>query len=94
MIIGCFIGSIERNKFFGIRTPWTLKSEIVWKKTHRLATYSFMISGFVLIIYSIAGYISEDNIYIIIGLAIALFLAAVLPVSYSYYEYKKINNSK
>ena len=89
IILGYYMGSIKRNKYLGIRTPWTLKDDIVWKKTHNLATYSYMVSGFVLIIYSIAGFISENVIYFFIGLAIALFLTVVLPVSYSYYDYRK-----
>ncbi|MDR2967414.1 MAG: SdpI family protein [Methanobacteriaceae archaeon] len=92
IILGYYIGDIKRNKFFGIRTPWTLKSDIIWKKTHDLATYSYMIAGFVLMIYSIAGFISENTIYNYIGLAISLFLIAVLPIAYSYYEYRKIND--
>jgi uncharacterized membrane protein len=84
--------NIKKFKSYGIRTPWTLKSKIVWRKTHNLATYSYMVSGFVLIIYSIAGFISENTVYNIMGLAISLFFAFGLPIAYSYYEYGKIKD--
>ncbi|WP_243123893.1 SdpI family protein [Thermaerobacter sp. FW80] len=29
------MGQVRPNFFFGIRTPWTLSSEAVWRKTHR-----------------------------------------------------------
>ena len=33
---GNYFGKIKPNYFIGIRTPWTLESEDVWRKTHRL----------------------------------------------------------
>ena len=29
--------NIKQNHFIGIRTPWTLESASVWKKTHQFA---------------------------------------------------------
>lgn len=94
IVLGFFMSSIKLNKHLGIRTPWTLKNNTVWRKTHQLGTYSFMIAGFILIIYSIAGYISQNTIYHVIGLIIAIFCAVVVPIFYSYYEYKQIESFK
>ncbi len=33
--LGFLLGHAEQNWFVGIRTPWTLSSKTVWKKTHR-----------------------------------------------------------
>jgi len=35
--IGNLMYSIKPNYFVGIRTPWTLNSEFVWRKTHQHA---------------------------------------------------------
>ena len=35
--IGTRLPRLKRNWFFGIRTPWTIASEEVWNRTHRLA---------------------------------------------------------
>ncbi|HVU87135.1 MAG TPA: SdpI family protein [Pirellulales bacterium] len=36
LIVGNWMGKIRRNSVMGIRTPWTLKSDYVWERTHRL----------------------------------------------------------
>lgn len=35
--IGNYFNTIKSNYFVGFRTPWTLESETVWRKTHQLA---------------------------------------------------------
>jgi uncharacterized membrane protein len=35
-LMGNYLTSLRPNYFAGIRTPWTLESESVWRKTHRL----------------------------------------------------------
>ena len=37
IIIGNVMGRIRPTFFVGIRTPWTLADDEVWRKTHRLA---------------------------------------------------------
>jgi uncharacterized membrane protein len=36
IVIGNFLGKVRSNFLFGVRTPWTLSSELSWNKTHRL----------------------------------------------------------
>lgn len=45
MFIGYLLRQAKRNFFIGIRTPWTLSSDIVWEKTHRLGSVLFILSG-------------------------------------------------
>ena len=45
VVMGNYFGKIKRNWFIGIRTPWSLSSENVWNKTHRLGGRLFMIWG-------------------------------------------------
>ncbi|MCL2687637.1 MAG: SdpI family protein [Methanobrevibacter sp.] len=91
VIVAHYMEDIKPNNYLGIRTPWTLKNDLVWEKTHRLGSYTFMIAGFILIVYGLATFISENFIYLGIGLFIAIFLAAFIPIIYSYYEFKKLN---
>ena len=37
MLMGNVMGRVKHNYFVGIKTPWTLANEEVWRKTHRLA---------------------------------------------------------
>lgn len=43
--IGTILKHTKRNWFVGIRTPWTLSSDAVWEKTHKLGGKLFKIVG-------------------------------------------------
>jgi uncharacterized membrane protein len=43
--LGNYVGMIRPNYFFGIRTPWTLANEEVWRLTHRRGAVVFIILG-------------------------------------------------
>lgn len=43
--MGNYLGSVKPNYFVGIRTPWTLENETVWRKTHRVGGRWFFIAG-------------------------------------------------
>ncbi len=49
-MIGNYMGKIRANYFVGIRSPWTLESEVVWQKTHQLAGKLWFFSGVALTI--------------------------------------------
>lgn len=72
MIIGNYLSKTRSNFFIGIRTPWTLSSDVVWKKTHELAGKLFMLVGF--IIAASCWFISGQ---VVMG----LILFTVLPVA-------------
>lgn len=42
---GNYLGKVTRNRVFGIRTPWTLASDHVWERTHRLCGPLFVLAG-------------------------------------------------
>ncbi len=50
LIIGNMMPKFKSNFYFGIKTPWTLSSEEVWYKTHRLGGKCFFLIGLFLII--------------------------------------------
>lgn len=45
IVLGNYMPKIKPNYFIGIRTPWTLESEAVWNKTHRLGGKVFIVMG-------------------------------------------------
>src|ERR1700733_4433072 len=45
VVLGNFMGKLTRNFFVGIRTPWTLVSDEVWLRTHRLGGKLFVLAG-------------------------------------------------
>jgi uncharacterized membrane protein len=48
--IGFILPRTKRNWFMGIRTPWTLASDSVWKKTHDLGGKLFIASGVIMLL--------------------------------------------
>ncbi|AFS77950.1 putative membrane protein [Gottschalkia acidurici 9a] len=83
---GNYMSQIRHNYSFGIKTPWTLASETVWKKTHRLGGYVFFLIGILFIIGGFVG--SEISYYITIG---PLILSTIGLSVYSYIIYRKEN---
>ena len=80
---GVLTENAEQNWFIGIRTPWTLSSENVWKRTNCLGGKLFRIAG----ITAFSGvFFPEYAIYFILVPAV---IVAVITVVYSYLEYKK-----
>ena len=45
VVLGNLMTRIRPNWFVGIRTPWTLSSDTVWRRTHRFGGIAFMIAG-------------------------------------------------
>lgn len=86
--IGILMEHVKRNWFIGIRTPWTISNEKVWNKTHRLGGKLFRIIGITALIgFFFRGF--EIFFVIIPVIAVVSYL-----VTYSYFEYKKINRRK
>jgi uncharacterized membrane protein len=81
--IGILMENAERNWFIGIRTPWTLSSDRVWKKTNLLGGKLFKAAG----IISILGTLSPD--FAIFFIIVPALFTAGFTVVYSYVEYKK-----
>jgi uncharacterized membrane protein len=43
--LGILLEKTKRNGFCGIRTPWTMRSDTVWNKTHRIGGKLFKVAG-------------------------------------------------
>lgn len=42
---GNYLGKVRPNFFIGVRTPWTLSSDLSWEKSHRLLGRLFVLSA-------------------------------------------------
>ena len=80
---GVLIENAKMNWFIGIRTPWTLSSEKVWDKTHKIGGKLFKIAG----IIAIGGILFQN--YAIFFIIVPILLAAIYSVVFSYIEYQK-----
>jgi len=78
---GVFLERTRRNMFIGIRTPWTLTSDRVWDRTHRLGGTLFKIAG----VLSLGGIaFPSQAIYFVL---VPVLLAALGVALYSYREH-------
>lgn len=85
MILGNYFTTIKPNYFMGIRTPWTLESEIIWKSTHRMAAKLWILGGLIIVITS---FILPNNVAQTVFLGITILLV-VIPILFSYQQYRK-----
>lgn len=83
MVIGNFMGKFRKNFFVGIRTPWTLTSDVVWERTHRLAGWLFVVAGLVWIV----GGLQHASPVVLVVAALA---AGFIPAIYSYFLYRRV----
>lgn len=89
LILGNYFKILQSNYFIGIRTPWTLESPSVWKKTHRLGGIIFFIGGLILILSSLILSNPINFILLVVVSGITLFV----PIVYSFLLYKKEQNT-
>ena len=89
MALGNYFKVIKQNYFLGIKTPWTLESEEVWKLTHILAGKLWIVGGLLIVIFSLV--IPEDiNFYLFI---IITAIITIVPIVYSYLIFRKLKKS-
>lgn len=92
IILGNIMSIIKPNRYFGARTPWTLKNDRVWQKTHRKDAYVTIFSGIILIIGSIISHFTQKPIIALLTLLISVTILIAFPFIYSYWLYKKLTN--
>lgn len=80
---GVLMQKAKRNFFIGIRTPWTLSSDSVWEKTHRLGGWLFKAAG----IITMLGIIFPSQSFLL--LMVPMLAAAFIPIIYSYFAYQR-----
>ena len=87
-LLGFFLPHTEPNWTIGIRTPWTLSSEHVWKKTHQASGPAFKICA-VFILFGVI--FPSAAIWLII---VPILVVAIGLVVYSYLLYRKEGKTK
>ncbi len=85
VFVGNSLGRVRPNYFVGIRTPWTLANEEVWRRTHRFAAPLFVAGGLVA-----ALGIVLPAAWRVVALIVGVAGAAVVSVVYSYFAFRRI----
>ena len=85
VVIGNYLPKVRPNYLMGIRTPWTLTSDVSWQKTHRLGGRLFVLEGLVLIVFGLIG-LSPQWLAALIIAGIVIMLVVVFAYSYQVWK--------
>lgn len=85
---GILVENAKRNWFIGIRTPWTLSSEIVWDKTNKIGGRLFKVAG----IIPLFGFFFPD--YTLYFVIIPVLSVALFTIIYSYFIYQRLRRAE
>ena len=81
VLIGNYMPKIQSNFYMGIKNPWTLSSDEVWRKTHRLAGRMYVGSGVLTLIAAlflpmhVAGMVL---LVVVLGASVVIMAASYL----------------
>ena len=83
IVLGNVLPRVEPNWFVGIRTPWTLSSDTVWRKTHRTGGWTFFLGGCALVV---EGVIPLGSLWP--AMIVTMAAVVLIPVVQSYVLWK------
>ncbi|GAA0523088.1 SdpI family protein [Chitinophaga japonensis] len=86
-LLGAYLRKLQPNYFVGVRTPWTLQSRDIWKKTHRMAGNLWLWTGIVTIV---AGFFLP----LVTGVFLLIFIGAILAALPYIYSFRLSNDDK
>lgn len=84
--LGNLFNNVKPNYFVGIRTPWTLENEVVWRKTHQLAARIWLPGG---ILLAVLGWTLPQTA-MHITFIVAMLIMVIVPVVYSYIIFRDL----
>lgn len=89
VVLGNYFKTIKANYFIGIRTPWTLESETVWKETHLLGGKLWLIGGLLVIISAL---VLDEKMNTAVFFIITIIIT-IIPAAYSFLLFKRENKT-
>ena len=84
VFLGNYLTRVEPNWFVGIRTPWTLSSDTVWRKTHRTAGWLMVLGGLLVAACALLPHGAFLPLFVA-----AILIMAVIPIVQSYLLWKR-----
>ncbi len=83
--LGNYLITVKPNWFVGIRTPWTLENEVVWRKTHRMGGRLMVAGGLLTLLLALV----VPMPYMVLSSIGVIALAVLIPVVYSYIYFRQ-----
>jgi uncharacterized membrane protein len=82
--LGLMLPKVHPNWFVGIRTPWTLTSDLSWQRTHKVGGVLFVALGLLMIVTTLLAPTTAIWVLVIAAVGVTIFLFA-----YSYLVWKE-----
>lgn len=86
--LGNYFPTLKPNYFIGIRTPWTLENELIWKETHSLVGKLWFFGGAMLILAVLLLPAKASFFTFIAGVLILI----VVPVVFSFIKFQSLKH--
>jgi len=86
IFVGSMVRHAKRNYMIGIRTPWTLHSDVVWDQTHRVGGIAFMVAGAFTMLTVFVPQLAFPV------MMVSVLLVAVGTIVYSYIFYRQVES--
>ena len=86
LALGNYFKVVQPNYFIGIRTPWTLENNEVWKLTHFFASKLWFVGGLLIILITL----TFPEQFVIYAFASVFGVILIVPMVYSYIKFKEL----
>lgn len=88
MVLGVLLPRAHPNWFIGIRTPWTMTSDVAWERTHRLGGTLFLLSGVLAVLASVVA--PRQAAWVLI---VSATVTGVTLIAYSFVVWRREKNT-
>jgi uncharacterized membrane protein len=88
MVLGVLLPRAHPNWFIGIRTPWTMTSDVAWERTHRLGGTLFLLSGVLTVLASVVT--PRQAAWVLI---VSASVTGVTVIAYSFVVWRREKNA-
>jgi uncharacterized membrane protein len=78
IFIGNMLPKVKSNFYMGFKTPWTLSSDEIWRKTHRLGGKCFFLAGLIVIICAFLPWKAFANLLVLCSILILTLIPTVM----------------
>jgi immunity protein, SdpI family len=85
VVVGNYLPKVRPNYIMGIRTPWTLASDLSWARTHRIGGRLFVVEGLLILALGILG---VRDVLVVVAVLGSAVVGLVVVFVYSYRVWK------
>lgn len=85
VVLGNRMGQVKSNYFIGIRNPWTLSDDEIWRQTHRLGGKLWFVTG--ILMFALVWFVPSG--WAVFVLLAGAAVSGLIPYGYSYLLYAR-----